>query len=942
MKSNRRKKIELIAGVLLILAIPIVFFQLMGGSLLHMNGHQQRIIAIVNEDLGDARDGESIEMGQEVVSILSDNSPYEWIVMGRGAAANGLKSNQYEAIVYIPSDFSERIMSYDQQNPQKAEFSYQVQRQKDGAQKEKVLNEIKEATNRVNDKISTLYWSYVALEMDHIKKEFDNILTKETEFLDAMSTYYKPGSEAFAEKMKQQKEQMEGLRSIIGNAGEAHDSHIQDAETFGSELNEFVSYVEQYKNFQSEQKQILLQVQSDSLEKIQSAAAAQAQRFNESLLALEENNEELNSKITEVNEAIVENKEKLIALAELRQQQIDRQVDELLAVHGTAIDRYNYSLFNRLEKELEQGKRGGSQGLSSANINGLPYQKEWQAIQSDLLAKAQEKANRTIPDMADEQQKIQNLLATLASLKTTVGDDELGMQLAADLSQLETEFKTLNDSMTAKAQSLNEMASTDIGDFRTAANEYHELYTSFETLAGKLNTYQSMLENTSSDQTAIRYAIHLKEEALLKNPALSAVEQEQFKKLFHQSPASAETASLMSYYAKLDQYEFMLNERQRGTMKNELLQDKVVKDLLEHAVKISEEELTGWSTVGESLPQTELGMGNLSSSFAAIMSGYEQSMEEQHKALQDDLDSINEQAAALLAQLQSTEGEPVQAVGEGQVVGGQQNISSQIVSLSSQMASLSERQDGLVHYAADLYGKANELKDTSAIFSDKWQTNLNEMSEFQDDIQNYLANTYVDGQENGYVFNYLVNPLEVRGEALLADEMKKVPPLILFIILLISSLFIGFFTHRFTEGTGTRVSLGITVLLSVLVGLIISLYSVNMYILRDDRAIEWTIFTVLLLLAGAALIRTALDISPTVGWMAAMVLMALYVIPMLVLGVPEIRIPDVVSKVFISIKYEPETLFGWGATIVGVIACAMLAISYFLNRPRINETSTVE
>ncbi|BAQ10912.1 bacteriophage spp1 adsorption protein yueb [Bacillus sp. OxB-1] len=942
MSSNKKQKIRLIAVMLLILAIPIVFFQLLGGSLLHVNGQQKRIIAIVNEDLGDARDGESIEMGKEVVSILSDNSPYEWKVLGRGQAANGLKSNQYEAIVYIPSDFSERIMSYDERNPQKAEFSYQVQRQKDGAQKEKVLNEIKEATSRVNDKISTLYWSYVALEMDHIKKEFDTILTKETEFLDAMSEYYKPGSEALAEKMRQQKEQMEGIRSLIGNAGEAHNTHIQNAETFGAELSDFVSYVDQYKNFQAQQKDILLQVQTTSLEKIQNAAAAQTERFNESLLALEENNEELNSKITEVNEAIEDNKEKLDALAELRQQQVDRQVDELLAVQGTAIDRYNHSLFSRLEKELEEGKRGAGKPFSSEDIEGLPYQKEWQSIQNDLLAKSQEKTNRAIPNMAEEQQKSKELLAALAMLKTKVGEDELGQQLAADISQLETEFKSLNDSMVEKAQSLNEMANSDAGHMRTAANEYQDLYASFETLAGKFNTFRSILENTPADQTGIRYAIHLKEEALLKNPALSAVEQEQFKKLFTQPTVSAETASLMSYYAKLDQYEYMLEERQRGAMKQELLKDKVVKDLLTEVVKLNEEELAGWSSVGESIPQTELGMGNVSSSFAAIMSGYEQSMEEQHLALQSDLDSINEQAATLLAQLQSTEGEPVQAVAEGQVLGGQQNISSQLVSLSSQMASLSERQDGLVNYAVDLYGKANDLKDTSAIFSDKWQTNLEEMSEFQGDIEGYLANTYVDGQENGYVFNYLVNPLEIRGEALLAEEMKKVPPLILFVILLISSLLIGFFTHRFGKGIGSRVGLGMIVLLSLLVGLIISLYSVNMYILRDDRAIEWTVFTVLLLLAGAALIRAALDVNPTVGWIAAMVLMGLYMIPLLVLGVPEIRVPDLVSKVFISIKYEPETLFGWGATTVGLLAVALLAISYFLNRPRKIETSTAE
>ena len=138
-------------------------------------------------------------MGKEVVSILAEDSPYEWKVMGRGTATKGLKANQYEAIVYIPSDFSENVMSYDEQNPEKAEFSYQVQRQGNGSRKEKVLDEIETATNRVNQKISTLYWSYVALEMDHIKNEFTNILEKETEFLDAMSAYYKPGSETLAE-----------------------------------------------------------------------------------------------------------------------------------------------------------------------------------------------------------------------------------------------------------------------------------------------------------------------------------------------------------------------------------------------------------------------------------------------------------------------------------------------------------------------------------------------------------------------------------------------------------------------------------------------------------------------------------------------------------------------------------------------------------------------
>ncbi|QTD39747.1 type VII secretion protein EsaA [Sporosarcina sp. Te-1] len=941
MNSSKRKKIKLIAGLLVILAVPILFFQLMGGSLLHMSGHQKRVIAIVNEDLGVARDGEPVEMGKEVVSILSDNSQYEWKVMGRGTATNGLKSNQYEAIVYIPSDFSDRVMSYDEQSPEKAEFTYQVQRQKDGSQKERVLREIEEASNRVNEKISTLYWSYVANEMDHIKKEFDKILTKETEFLDAMSAYYMSGSEQLAEKMRQQKEQVEGLRSLIGNAGEAHASHIQSTEAFSSELSEFISYVERYKYYQAEQKELLLHMQNSSLEKIKQAAAVQAERYNESLQTLEENNEELNSHITEVNEAIDANKERLLALADMREQQVARQVEELLTVQGTAIDRYAYRLFNRIGKEVEAGKNGGLSTGHSGQIDGLPYVKDWAAIKEQITSKTTEKAGRTTPNMAEEQQEMQAILAGLSSLKSKLGEDEASQQLGADITQLETEMQSLHDAVMEKAQTLNEMVSTDTGDYRTASTEFNELQASFETLAEKYEGLRIILENNTPDQAAIRYAIGLKEEALLKNPALSAVEKEQLGNVFKQNNAHVNFDSLLAYFAKLDQYEFMLEERQGGTTKQELLQDELTRELLEEVVELNEAELDSWKALGTSIPETELSMENVSSSFAAIMSGYEKSMEEQHTELQNDLDTLDEQASALLAQLQSTEGEPAQNVSEGQVMGGQQNVSSQLASLSSQMVSLSDRQNGLVNYASDLYGKANDIKESSLAFGNKWQTNLHEMSAFKDDIQSYLANTYVDGQENGYVFNYLVNPLEVKGEAMVADEMTKVPPLILFIILLLSSLAIGYFTHRF-KGASILWDLGMVTILSLLVGLIISLYSVNMYILRDDRAIEWTIFTVLLLLAGSAIIKTALDVSPGLGWLASIVLMGLYIMPLLVLGVPEIKIPDLVSKVFISIKYDPETLFGWGTAIVATIAVIMLTISYFVNRPKDGEPPVVE
>lgn len=269
MKSTKNTRLlKYGVGILLILAIPIIFFQLMGVNILDLNNSNKRTIAIVNEDMGLTKDAEQVQMGVEVVSILAEDSDFGWKVMGRGAAENGLKSNQYDAIVYIPSNFSENIMSYDEQNPKKAEFAYQVQRQKTGLRKEQVLHEIEVATDRVNDKISTLYWSYIAQEMNHIKKEFTSILGKETEFLSSMSAYYKPESETLAEQMQTQKDQMAALQTTIGSANNAHNSRIENADTFGLQMNNFITYIQQYKEFQNTQRQILQQVQDASLAKI--------------------------------------------------------------------------------------------------------------------------------------------------------------------------------------------------------------------------------------------------------------------------------------------------------------------------------------------------------------------------------------------------------------------------------------------------------------------------------------------------------------------------------------------------------------------------------------------------------------------------------------------------------------------------------------------------
>jgi len=476
-------------------------------------------------------------------------------------------------------------------------------------------------------------------------------------------------------------------------------------------------------------------------------------------------------------------------------------------------------------------------------------------------------------------------------------------------------------------------------DYAKASSDFREFYNHYKSLQEQYESVYRILNSYSVDTARLLLEIKEKEASLLTHGKLTDDKRIRLEELFDKSVVNTETDQLLSYYAMLEQFEFSLDQQQQSAYKDELLEDDILHALLESAVAMIDDEVDGWEVLEYNIQETQLGMNDLSPTFAAIMSGYEETIDIQHVALLDELDAIAQQANTLIAQIQTAE--PYATIGEGEVIAGQQNVSNELITLSGLMGSLSERQDGLVNYARDLQGKATNMKDKSTEFSDKWVTNLDSMSAFKDDIQGFLANTYVDGQENGYVFNHFVNPLQTKGEVAFSDEVKKVPPVILFMILLISSLLIGFFSHRFKEGSiGLRI--GMTTLLSILVGLIISLYSVNMYVLTDNRAIEWTVFTVLLLLASVAVIRTALDFGQTAGWIASIALMCLYISPLLILALPDFNIPDVLSAVYTSIKYEPDTLLISGVISAGGIAVLTLTLSFFMSKRKRNEQPEME
>ncbi|WP_035437663.1 YhgE/Pip domain-containing protein [Bacillus sp. UNC322MFChir4.1] len=83
-------------------------------------------IAISNEDKGSNLRGKDINIGEEVVNSLKNNKNLGWKFVDKKEAIHGVKHGEYYASITIPKDFSEKIATVLDDNPQKPEIQYYV------------------------------------------------------------------------------------------------------------------------------------------------------------------------------------------------------------------------------------------------------------------------------------------------------------------------------------------------------------------------------------------------------------------------------------------------------------------------------------------------------------------------------------------------------------------------------------------------------------------------------------------------------------------------------------------------------------------------------------------------------------------------------------------------------------------------------------------------
>ncbi|PRO41600.1 type VII secretion protein EsaA [Bacillus sp. LLTC93] len=945
MTEQQKSSIKIVSTMILILVLPVLFFHLIGDDPAKQKKNATRNIAVVNEDMGASESENTARFGQDVVAALSERPDYTWTVVNRSAAENGLKNRKYDAVLYIPSDFSKNVLSYDKDHPEKASIQFSIQDQLNAVNKEKVQRELENAQKKMNEQMSTLYWSFVSQEIGNVREEFEHIVGKEVEFQNTMYNFYKPNSNKLSDAVQQQKKQIEELKNAMTDSQKQYKDGLSTTEEAKSQLKDFVKVVDQYQQYQDKQKDLLIKAQSASKKQIQQGLKQLADIQNQNARSFSDQMGGLKTDMNGVQSQLKTTDSAIQSVQKSREDAIPKQAtgltDLVMASQKELIKNYE-------DRYLED------------------YRNKISALQTKLLAKRQELMDEPEPpvDSDDDGQSDQdnenpeeigiNLdeeTNELSQISTEMDDlaDQLGEQetppstedgkegegdenpaqpdtgstnssqddLKALSTRLEEVKKKIQEKATAHNDQLKDKVSQMSKELESLTKKVEKLEKMFLWLQDRYNVIPNEIKNQESSILS-----KVKELKRRNSPIGEAFKDNLFEKKFETN--STKTKKLMEYSNQLAQLEMMMVNVYQPSNNSSLLDTKG--EEIQSILSIKKEETENWDTLKNQMLTSNDDVSTFIDEMQKFSDGYAEYISTQQASMEQELNTISESADNVAEQM-ADQGDAVYTAdlaGSSIVVSAQDSIGQEVLRLSENMSSLTDRQKGVADYTNNIEESVTTVQEKADTLNENWSKNVDSTKLVQHDLNGILGNTLSDQVNSNYVYNHLANPLKISGDVP-EEKTQTVPPVVILIIVMISSLLIGFFSSYYAAAP-MLVKGALFGILNLLVGLMISLFGLNIYKLADDQAIQWSIFTILLLVTCSAFIRTAFLFGSIAGWMAATALIFFFVAPLIDLVMPNFHFTNPVTDVYMSIQYGNGDNLGMGITGLVILTVLLMVI----------------
>ncbi|PGZ99174.1 type VII secretion protein EsaA [Bacillus pseudomycoides] len=145
-------------------------------------------VAVVNEDQGATFEGQKINFGDQFIKNISKNDTQQWYVVSRGIAENGLKNNNYNMMIVIPNDFSQKAVAINSDSPEKVTISYKINATGNKDLKAEAENTAASILEEFNKHIVDVYFASIIGNLQGAQDNIQAITNKEQAQFNAYKT----------------------------------------------------------------------------------------------------------------------------------------------------------------------------------------------------------------------------------------------------------------------------------------------------------------------------------------------------------------------------------------------------------------------------------------------------------------------------------------------------------------------------------------------------------------------------------------------------------------------------------------------------------------------------------------------------------------------------------------------------------------------------------
>lgn len=134
-------------------------------------------IAIVNQDTGVENGDKYINYSEKIIENLDS----KYIVTSREVAKKGLKNGEFSALIVFPGKFSDNVTSINNENPEKAQFYFELSPKLNNVEKAETEESITKLERDINDKISYIYVANILNEFHDSQNKVIDVLENDNE-----------------------------------------------------------------------------------------------------------------------------------------------------------------------------------------------------------------------------------------------------------------------------------------------------------------------------------------------------------------------------------------------------------------------------------------------------------------------------------------------------------------------------------------------------------------------------------------------------------------------------------------------------------------------------------------------------------------------------------------------------------------------------------------